>query len=139
MSAQLNILVVDDETDLIEDLPAVLRTYGISAIATADYAEAVKMAKDTPFDCIVLDLKMPPSADMPHERVDSGRLTGVIVCERLRCVTNAPILVCTSITNRTTHKLACTAGANLILAKPCYPDELVQHIKALARPMSDPT
>ena len=58
-----NILVVDDEGDFLETLMNRLRKRNIGTIGCASGEEAVRLAKQHPFDVVILDIKMPGGMD----------------------------------------------------------------------------
>ena len=67
----MRILVVDDETDLVEALARGLRREGYAVDTATDGDEALEKASFTPYDLVCLDLMMPG-------------IDGLEVCERLR-------------------------------------------------------
>ena len=82
----------------------------------------------------MLYLRMPPPAEMTVEETEGGRVTGVIVCREIRKqLPTTPILVFTAVSDPDVHQEIRTAGANSILAKPAYPDQLAEAIKQLVR------
>ena len=60
---QPTILVVDDEGDFLETLMNRLKKRKIKALGCASGEEAVRLVKETPFDVVVLDIKMPGGMD----------------------------------------------------------------------------
>jgi DNA-binding NtrC family response regulator len=60
---QPNILVVDDEGDFLETLINRLKRRKITATGCASGEEAVRLIRETPFDVVVLDIKMPGGMD----------------------------------------------------------------------------
>jgi len=60
---QPNILVVDDEGDFLETLINRLKRRKITATGCASGEEAVRLVRETPFDVVVLDIKMPGGMD----------------------------------------------------------------------------
>jgi DNA-binding NtrC family response regulator len=58
-----NILIVDDEGDFLETLMNRLRKRNIGTIGCASGEEAVRLAKEHPFDVVILDIKMPGGMD----------------------------------------------------------------------------
>jgi DNA-binding response OmpR family regulator len=131
---RLSVLCIEDEQELLEDMPRLLATYGIDVIATADYDTALRLSQTQAFDCATLDIKMPPADDMSDEETDSGRLTGVVVCTRLhKADPGLPIIVVTSVGSEEDHKRVTDAGATCVLRKPCYTDQIVQKIRTCAR------
>ena len=131
---QLRVLLVEDDLDLIEDLPRTLATYDINCVATSDSNEAVMRVQEGSHDCVILDLKMPYPEDMTDDETKGGRLTGLVVCRRIRRFdAKTPILVVTSITDPAVHADVLRAGVNKVLCKPVFPDEIVNAIRAMTR------
>jgi len=129
-----HILIIEDDFVLIEDLPRALNSEGFVSEAYSDFGKAIERLKDSPFDCVLLDIKMPPTDDMDDDEVDSGRSTGVVLCKRVReARPNIPILAFTTVGDPYIHRRICEAGANAILLKPAQMDELIQQIKRLLR------
>ena len=58
-----NILIVDDEGDFLETLMNRLRKRNIGTIGCESGEEAVRLAKEHPFDVVILDIKMPGGMD----------------------------------------------------------------------------
>jgi len=58
-----NILIVDDEGDFLETLMNRLKKRNIGTIGCASGEEAVRLAKEHPFDVVILDIKMPGGMD----------------------------------------------------------------------------
>jgi CheY-like chemotaxis protein len=64
----------------------------------------------------------------------SGRLTGVLLCKRLRLAQpSIPIVVVTSLSDPKAHFIIKIAGANDIIEKPAYPDDIVHRLQRLLR------
>jgi DNA-binding NtrC family response regulator len=60
---QPSILVVDDEGDFLETLMNRLKKRKIATAGCASGEEALRLIKETPFDVVVLDIKMPGGMD----------------------------------------------------------------------------
>jgi DNA-binding NtrC family response regulator len=58
-----NILVVDDEGDFLETLMNRLKKRHIATVGCRSGEEAVELVKESPFDIVVLDIKMPGGMD----------------------------------------------------------------------------
>ena len=54
-----NILIVDDEQDILEILPDVIRKLGYNPIVAKDGAEGLKQYREYPVDVVITDMKMP--------------------------------------------------------------------------------
>lgn len=60
---QPSILVVDDEGDFLETLINRLNKRKITATGCASGEDAVRLVRESPFDVVVLDIKMPGGMD----------------------------------------------------------------------------
>lgn len=128
------VLIIEDDLDLIEDLPRALTYEGIRCIPFSNCAEALEKLRGLTFDCVIMDVKMPPADDMPDEEVDCGRTTGVVVCDRIRkAYPRVPILIFTTVADSHVHQRLRQVGASIILVKPVQTDELVQQVKRLLK------
>lgn len=58
-----NVLVVDDEQDFLETLTNRLKRRKIDTAAAKSGEEALELMEDTPFDVVILDIKMPGGMD----------------------------------------------------------------------------
>ena len=56
---KVSVLVVDDDIGMVESLCDVLQEKGFEAEAAASGKEALKKANKRPFDCFLMDIKMP--------------------------------------------------------------------------------
>jgi len=56
---KVSVLVVDDDAGMVESLCDVLQEKGYEAEAAATGEEALKKANKRPFDCFLMDIKMP--------------------------------------------------------------------------------
>jgi len=98
-----------------------LEQEGYAVDITADGAEAIWMATENPYDCVVLDV-MIPSAD------------GVEVCRRLRAGSVwTPIVMVTARGDVRDRVRGLNVGADDYLTKPFSFEELVARVRALIR------
>jgi len=58
-AGEVRLLIVDDETELLESLGATLRRRGMRVATAASAAQALERLNDRLFDVVVLDVKMP--------------------------------------------------------------------------------
>jgi two-component system response regulator MprA len=114
------ILVVDDDPKIRSVLGRGLRFEGYDVQLAADGQEALQLARETPFDLVVLDLTMP-------------RMDGLEVCHRLRRGTSAPILMLTARDAVTDRIVGLDSGADDYLTKPFDFEELLARVRALLR------
>jgi two-component system alkaline phosphatase synthesis response regulator PhoP len=114
------ILVVDDETALVDLVQSYLVREQYEVLTAGDGPAALALARTTQPDLIVLDLMLPG-------------LDGFEVCRQLRQFSDAYILMLTARTEELDKILGLTVGADDYLTKPFSPRELVARIKALLR------
>jgi two-component system phosphate regulon response regulator PhoB len=117
------ILVVDDEPDAVELVEFNLKNAGFEVITAADGAEALKKARSTLPDLILLDLMIP-------------EVDGLEVCKLLRrdaATAGIPILMLTAKAAEIDRVLGLELGADDYVTKPFSPRELMLRIKGLLR------
>ena len=112
--------MVDDEPAVRNTLSVILPGAGFQVDAVSDGEAALDMARDTPYDLIILDLRLPG-------------LDGVEVCRRLRKGSHVPILMLTGLNQELDKVLGLEAGADDYLTKPFGSLELLARVRALFR------
>jgi len=118
----LQLLVVDDESDLREGLARAFKRDGHQVTAVADARSAIDRASTGNFDCILLDVALGPGED------------GIDVCRELRARRNVtPIIMLTARTSEADAVLGLEAGADDYVTKPFGLAELRSRIKAVLR------
>lgn len=117
------ILIADDESLIRMDLREMLTTLGYEVVGeAADGREAVRLARDTKPDLVVMDIKMPPGMD------------GVTAAKELNGDAVAPVLFLTAYSERELVDGANAAGAVGYLVKPFRESDLRPAIEvAVAR------
>ena len=118
MSAR--ILVVDDEPAIADAVSYALRSAGFDVDALGDGEAALEAARTTPYDVVVLDVRLPG-------------LSGVEVCRRLRAESDVPILMLTALDAEVDRVLGLEAGADDYVPKPFSVAELVSRVRAILR------
>jgi CheY-like chemotaxis protein len=116
-----HILIVDDYPDAVEIWALYLRAFGYRVSTASDGVEAVAQAERLLPDLIVLDLELP-------------RMSGFDVARHLRAnpdTEDIPLIAATGYSHQRQLDLARDAGFDLIVVKPCEPDELVGEIERL--------
>lgn len=117
------ILVVDDEPDAVELVEFNLKNAGFEVITAAGGSEALKKARSTLPDLILLDLMIP-------------EVDGLEVCKLLRrdaATAGIPILMLTAKAAEIDRVLGLELGADDYVTKPFSPRELMLRIKGLLR------
>ena len=114
------ILVVDDETALVELVRSYLEREQYEVLTAADGRVALDLARAAQPDLVVLDVMLP-------------MLDGLEVCRQLRQFSDAYVLMLTARAEEIDTILGLTVGADDYLTKPFSPRELVARVKALLR------
>jgi signal transduction histidine kinase len=114
------ILVVDDETALVELVRGYLEREQYEVLTAADGRTALDLARSAHPDLVVLDIMLPG-------------LDGIEVCRQLRQFSDAYVIMLTARAEELDKILGLTVGADDYLTKPFSPRELVARVKALLR------
>jgi len=115
------ILIVEDNSDLLELLRLTLKSAGFSVATATNGIDALKKARSLSPDAVVLDLVLP-------------ELDGFAVCETLRkdqITASTPVIILTGLSSQFTRYAGLEAGADDYMMKPVGPDHLVSRINAL--------
>ncbi|MEL7238231.1 MAG: response regulator transcription factor [Planctomycetota bacterium] len=117
------VLVVDDESDLVDLIALNLRRHGFRVETAGDGNAALKLAQQSKPDLVILDVMMPG-------------LDGTEVARRLRAepaTQTLPILMLTAKTEETDEIVGLSVGADDYVTKPFSPKVLMARVKALLR------
>ncbi|MCL5096199.1 MAG: response regulator transcription factor [Candidatus Omnitrophica bacterium] len=117
------ILVVDDEPDAVELIAFNLKAAGCEVVSAADGEEALKQARASKPDLILLDLMLP-------------EIDGLEVCKILRrdtATARIPLIMVTAKAEEIDRVLGLEFGADDYVTKPFSPRELVLRVKNLLR------
>jgi DNA-binding response OmpR family regulator len=120
-SRRPRILVVDDEPDTIELISFNLRNAGYEIVTAEDGAEALKKARASAPELIILDLMLP-------------EIDGLELCKLLRgdpVTTKIPILMLTAKAAEVDRILGLELGAKDYVTKPFSPRELILRVRNL--------
>jgi DNA-binding response OmpR family regulator len=113
------LLIVEDNTELLELLRLALTDAGFAVNTAANGVEALKKARSLSLDLIVLDLVLP-------------ELDGFAVCEALkrdRQTASIPVIVVTGLNSEFSRFAGMESGADDFVTKPITPGELVSRIE----------
>ena len=128
------ILFLEDEEDLVEDLPRLYKQRGIEIVGTISIPDALRLLKEEHFDAVLLDIIMPPTEDMDAERVDYGRRTGVEVVRRMKKIKpHIPIVALTVITDPEIRTEIYKAGVKTIINKPADPERIYEELQRVLK------
>jgi DNA-binding response OmpR family regulator len=120
------LLVVDDDDDIRLLLEELLRGAGYAVETAVDGRAALRAFHEHPADLVVLDLSMPD-------------LDGFETLERLRDLSDAPVILLTARGGEIDKVRGFRAGADDYVVKPFGRQELVARIEALLRRSPEPT
>ena len=118
------ILVVDDDAKTVELVKLYLNRDGYKVITACDGIEALRLARDSRPDLIVLDLMLPG-------------LDGLQVCRTLRAESDVPIIMLTARTSEQDRLVGLDLGADDYVTKPFSPKELAARVRAVLRRLPD--
>ncbi len=114
------ILLVDDEPILIKGLKYTLEKDGYETMAAYDGEEALQVFMNNQVDLVLLDVMLP-------------KLDGVVVCQRIREVSNVPIIMLTAKGEDMDKILGLEYGADDYMTKPFNILEVKARIKTILR------
>ena len=114
------VLVVDDEKLIVKGIRFSLEQDGMVVDCAYDGEEALKMATDHEYDMILLDVMLP-------------KMDGFEVCQRIREVSNMPIVMLTAKGDDMDKILGLEYGADDYITKPFNILEVKARIKAIMR------
>jgi two-component system KDP operon response regulator KdpE len=114
------LLLVDDDEILLELLKSSLQPHGFKVNVGLSAEEALRAAYRQHPDLILVDMKLPD-------------MDGVELCQRLREITDAPIIILSGLHGEEAIVAGLTAGADDYVTKPYRIGELVARIRAQLR------
>lgn len=117
---QFRVLVVDDESRILNFLTSKLRASGYEVLTASDGAEAVERVQAEEPDLVVLDILMP-------------KKDGFETLKELRTFSPVPTIILSAKGTNADKVKGLSLGADDYLAKPFSPDELVARIEAVRR------
>ena len=120
MDAVATILVVDDEPHIVRLVRDYLEHSGFAVLTAADGPTALRTARTSNPDLIVLDLGLPG-------------LDGLDVTRALRRDGEVPIIMLTARAEESDKLVGLELGADDYLGKPFSPKELVARVRAVLR------
>jgi two-component system phosphate regulon response regulator PhoB len=118
------VLIVDDEPDQVEMYCLGLESVGFRVVSAFTGTDGMRSARELRPHAIVLDLRLPD-------------MSGWEVCATLKRETTTatiPIVILTAAAMPLLDEQAKAAGCAAFLLKPCFPDELARHLRAVIAP-----
>ncbi|NLT66075.1 MAG: response regulator [Acidobacteria bacterium] len=132
MSESKSVLIIDDDSDFVRAVQALLESSGYRVRSALNGREGLQLAKTTQPDLILLDVMM------------SERTEGFFLLQEMRRVpvlSNTPVIVVSSIySDEPVFRVDPETGwlpANLFLAKPVEPAKLLSEVKRLTSETSE--
>lgn len=113
-------MVVDDEESIVEFLSFALEREGFQTCLARNGQDALRVYHEGQPDMVILDLMLPD-------------LSGLEVCQSLRCSGNVPILMLTARDELQDKVDGLESGADDYLVKPFKFKELLARVRALLR------
>ena len=132
MSESKSVLIIDDDSDFVRAVQALLESSGYRVRSALNGREGLQLAKTTQPDLILLDVMM------------SERTEGFFLLQEMRRVpvlSNTPVIVVSSIySDEPVFRVDPETGwlpANLFLAKPVEPAKLLSEVERLTSETSE--
>ena len=117
----MRVLVVEDNTELREQLIETMKDTGYVVDAAADGAQGLYYAKEYPVDIAIIDLGLP-------------KVDGMEIVKQLRDAgKDYPVIILTARTHWKDRILGLEAGADDYMDKPFHHEELLARMRALQR------
>ncbi|MEA3339930.1 MAG: response regulator transcription factor [Chloroflexota bacterium] len=114
------ILIVDDDTNIVELVKLYLEREGYRVLVAYDGLEALSLARQWQPDLIVLDLLLP-------------EVDGLDVCRILQTESEIPVIMLTAKTAEEDRVIGLRMGADDYVTKPFSPRELTARVQAVLR------
>src|SRR5471032_3152059 len=120
MNDRVRILIVDDDPDIRELLRELLTRAGYDVIEAPDGRTALRSLYETPPALVILDVTMP-------------EMDGYQTLERIRDLSEVPVIMVTARTQELEKVRGLTSGADDYVMKPFGRQELLARVQALLR------
>jgi len=120
MMTAKRVLVVDDDVKTVELVKLYLNRDGYKILTAYDGVEALRLARESHPDLIVLDLMLPG-------------MDGLEVCRTIREESDVPIIMLTARTTDQDKLTGLSLGADDYVTKPFSPRELAARVRAVLR------
>ena len=121
----MNILFVEDDTMIASGLVYALQSDGYTVTHCADVSDTLRILNTEHFDLALLDLSLPDG-------------DGFSVFERIRSVSDMPVIFLTAADDEANTVRALEMGADDYIAKPFRVRELMARIKTVLRRLGTP-
>lgn len=121
--AKPKVLIVDDETDVVDFIGRTLQTEGFDVAYAYDGIAALDLVDSEKPDVVVLDIMMP-------------MMSGYEVCEQIKAnpqTRDIPVICVSSAHTPDARALSLRVGASTLVVKPFRPAELIAQVKRYVR------
>ena len=128
---EIRILYLEDDPALTELLPEVIRNSAqdIRIVGTTSINEALHQIETEDYDAVLLDIMMPPIDDMPEVETEFGRLTGIVVAQRMKSIKpDIPIIAFTHLSDPLIRNKIREAGISSVITKPAEPESIIDSL-----------
>jgi two-component system alkaline phosphatase synthesis response regulator PhoP len=122
--ASKRVLIVDDDVKTVDLVTLYLKRDGYRVLTAYDGIEALRLARESRPDLIVLDLMLPG-------------IDGLEICRTLRNESDIPIIMLTAKTTEDDRLVGLDLGADDYITKPFSPRELAARVRAVLRRIPD--
>ncbi len=119
-----HVLVVDDDSDLREQVVAYLGEHGYEMHSAADAASMERVLSASPIDVVILDVMLPGE-------------DGLSICRRLSESGGPAIVMVSAMGEEVDRVLGLELGADDYLPKPVSPRELLARVRAVVRRLDE--
>ena len=119
-----HVLVVDDDSQLREQMAGYLREHGYNVHEASDAASMDRVLAQAPIDVMVLDVMLPGE-------------DGLSICRRLTEDEGPAIVMVSAMGEEVDRILGLELGADDYLPKPCSPRELLARVRAVVRRLDE--
>ena len=120
MMTSKRVLVVDDDVNTAELVKLYLKRDGYRVLTAYNGVDALRLARESHPDLIVLDLMLPG-------------IDGLEICRTLRAESDVPIIMLTAKTTDQDKLTGLELGADDYVTKPFSPRELAARVRAVLR------
>jgi DNA-binding response OmpR family regulator len=118
------VLIVDDDVKIVELVKLYLVRDGYRVITAYNGNDALRLARESHPDLLVLDIMLPG-------------IDGLEICRTLRAESQIPIILLTARTTEEDRVAGLDLGADDYITKPFSPKELAARVRAVFRRTSD--
>lgn len=120
MIADQKILIIDDDADLLQLASLIFKKAGAQVITANDGLDGISKFFTYHPDLVILDVMMPGSS-------------GFDICQRIRQVSDEPLIMLTSLNREEDMLKGLAAGADDFLSKPFNPEILLARAQTVLR------